>query len=103
LDLVSKIYSLTSHFPKEEMFGLTNQLRRASFSVSSNIADGLSRTSKLEKIRFLEISRSSIVEIDTQLEIVLKLNLCSENDLIDIEKLINSLFAMITSLKKKIK
>jgi len=103
LDLVSKIYSLTSHFPKEEMFGLTNQLRRASVSVSSNIAEGLSRTSKLEKIRFLEISRSSIVEIDTQLEIVLKLNLCSKNDLIDVEKLLNSLFAMITSLKKKIK
>jgi four helix bundle protein len=103
LDLVSKIYSLISHFPKEEMFGLTNELRRASVSVSSNIAEGLSRTSKLEKIRFLEISRSSIVEIDTQLEIVLKLNLCNKNDLIEIEKLLNSLFAMITSFKKKIK
>jgi four helix bundle protein len=44
LDLVSKIYSLTLQFPREERFGLTNQLRRASVSVSSNIAEGLSRT-----------------------------------------------------------
>jgi four helix bundle protein len=103
LDLVTKIYALTSHFPKEELFGLTIQLRRASVSVSSNIAEGLSRTSKLEKIRFLEISRSSVVEIDTQLEIALKLKLCNKNELKEIEKLLNSLFAMITSLKKKIK
>ena len=103
LDLVTKIYGLTSSFLKEELFGLTSQLRRASVSVSSNIAEGLSRTSKLEKIRFLEISRSSLVEIDTQLEIALKLNLCHKNELAEIEKLLNSLFAMITSLKKKIK
>ena len=103
LDLVTKIYSLTSQFPKEELLGLTNQLRRASVSVSSNVAEGLSRTSKLEKIRFLEISRSSLAEIDTQLEIALKLKLCNKNELVEIEKLLNSLFAMITSLKKKIK
>jgi len=103
LDLVTKIYSLTTQFPKEELFGLTSQLRRASVSVSSNIAEGLSRTSKLEKIRFLEISRSSLLEIDTQLEIALKLKLCDNNELVEIEKLLNSLFAMITSLKKKIK
>ena len=103
LDLVSKIYSLTSKFPKEELFGLTSQLRRTSVSVSSNIAEGLSRTSKQEKVRFLEISRSSLVEIDTQLEISFKLKLCNKNELAEIEKLLNSLFAMITSLKKKIK
>jgi len=103
LELVLKIYSLTFQFPKEELFGLTNQLKRASVSVSSNIAEGLSRTSKLEKVRYLEISRSSLVEIDSQLEIALKLKLCSKNDLIEIEKLLNSLFAMITSLKNKIK
>lgn len=103
LDLVTKIYSLTSQFPKEELFGLTNQMRRASVSVSSNIAEGLSRTSKLEKIRFLVISRSSLVEIDTQLEIAVNLKLCTKNQLVEIEKLLNSLFAMLSSLKKKIK
>ena len=103
LDLVAKIYGLTSNFPNEELFGLTSQLRRASVSVSSNIAEGLSRTSKLEKIWFLEISRSPLVEIDTQLEIAMKLKLLSKSDLAEIEKLMNSLFAMISSLKKKIK
>ena len=103
LDLVSKIYNLTSGFPKDELFGLTNQLRRASVSVVSNIAEGLSRTSTLEKKRFLEIARSSIVEIDTQLEITIKLTICNKKELVEIDKLINSLFAMITSLKKKIK
>lgn len=103
LDLVSKIYSLASRFPKEEMFGLTSQLRRASVSVSSNVAEGLSRTSKLEKVRFLKISRSSLVEIDTQLEIAIKLKLCNNKELVEVEKLLNSLFAMITSLKKKFK
>ncbi|HEY6435944.1 MAG TPA: four helix bundle protein [Ignavibacteriaceae bacterium] len=102
LELVSKIYFLTSQFPKEELFGLVSQLRRASVSVISNVAEGLSRTSKLEKTRFLEISRSSLVEIDTQLEIALKLKLCNKNELVEIEKLLNSLFTMITSLKKKI-
>ena len=92
LDLVSKIYSLTFQFPKEELFGLTNQLRRASVSVSSNIAESLSRSSRLEKSRFLEIARSSIVEIDTQLEIALKLKLCHNKDITEIEKLLNSLF-----------
>ncbi len=103
LDLVSKIYSLASRFPKEEMFGLTSQLRRASVSVSSNVAEGLSRTSKLEKVRFLKISRSSLVEIDTQLEIAIKLKLCNNKELVEVKKLLNSLFAMITSLKKKFK
>ena len=92
LDLVSKIYSLTFQFPKEELFGLTNQLRRASVAVSSNIAESLSRSSRLEKSRFLEIARSSIVEIDTQLEIALKLKLCHNKDITEIEKLVNSLF-----------
>ena len=82
LDFISKIHSLTSQFLKEELFGLTSQLRRASVSASSNITKDLSRTSKLEKIRFLEISRSSLVEIDTQLKISLKLKLCDKNELV---------------------
>jgi four helix bundle protein len=74
IELVDKIYLLTKTFPKEELFGLTNQLRRASVSVTSNLAEGLSRTSSNEKCRFLEISRSSVVEIDTQIEISVRLN-----------------------------
>lgn len=103
IDLILNIYKLTKIFPKEETFGLISQLRRASVSVTSNIAEGLSRTSSLEKIRFLEIARSSLVEIDTQLEITIALGYCKETELLEIDKLSNSLFAMISSLIKKIK
>lgn len=103
IELVDKIYSLTKIFPREELFGLTNQLRRASVSVTSNIAEGLSRKSSLEKCRFLEIARSSLIEVDSQLEIALKLKYNTNEDLNDISKLLNSIFAMITSLIKKIK
>ncbi|MFA5804174.1 MAG: four helix bundle protein [Melioribacteraceae bacterium] len=103
LELVDKIYSITKSFPREELFGLTNQLRRASVSITSNLSEGLSRTSSLEKCRFLEIARSSLVEIDTQLVISVRLKYCSEKELEGIEPLLNSIFAMITSLIKKIK
>jgi four helix bundle protein len=74
LELVELIYSITKNFPKSESFGLTIQLRRASISVISNLSEGLSRNSKIEKCRFLEIARSSLVEIDTQIEISIRLN-----------------------------
>ena len=71
--LVKEVYSISKTFPNEERFGLVSQLRRAVVSVSSNIAEGASRISSLEKKRFYEISRSSAVEIDTQFEIAVSL------------------------------
>ncbi len=65
LTLVSQVYKLTQSFPREEQFGLISQLRRASVSVISNIAEGFARSSEIETKRFLEISRSSLVEVDT--------------------------------------
>lgn len=93
LQLVVSIYKLTSKFPSEEKFGIILQLRRATVSAHSNLSEGLSRTSKLEKRRFLEISRSSVVEIDTQLEISLALGFCIESDLTEIDVIMNTLFA----------
>ena len=69
LKLVKEVYIATRLFPKEEQFVLISQIRRAAISVSSNIAEGASRISKAEKKRFYEISRSSLVEMDTQFEI----------------------------------
>lgn len=63
----SEIYNVTSDFPDTERFGLTNQLRRASVSVPSNIAEGCSRSSNKDFSRFLEIAIGSIFEIETQL------------------------------------
>jgi len=100
--LVSEVYKLTQSFPREEQFGLTSQLRRASVSVISNIAEGFARSSELETKRFLDIARSSLVEIDTQIEIALKLRYLNEKDIIDLAESSNHIFAMLTKLIKKI-
>lgn len=67
IELVTDIYALTDDFPSEEKFGLISQLRRASVSIPSNIAEGASRKSENERKRFYEIARSSLVEVDTQM------------------------------------
>ncbi|WP_354667377.1 four helix bundle protein [Winogradskyella psychrotolerans] len=70
----SEIYAITSKFPDSEKFGLTNQLRRASVSIPSNIAEGSSRNSNKDFARFLQISIGSAYEIETQLLISADLN-----------------------------
>jgi len=104
IDLVTSIYELTKMFPKEEEFGLKSQLRRASVSIPSNISEGLTRRTIADKIHFLNITDSSLSEIDTQLEISLRLNFINqkdfeviENKIITIQKLLSGL---IRSLKK---
>lgn len=71
--LCSNIYKLTTKFPDSEKFGLTNQLRRASVSVPSNIAEGSSRKSNKDFSRYLEIAIGSMYEMQTQLLIALDL------------------------------
>lgn len=92
LRLVKLIYKLTTQFPDNEKFGVTNQIRRASLSVVSNIAEGASRKSINEKKRFNEISRSSLVEIDTQLEVVLMLEYASKDNIFEIENQVSRIF-----------
>ena len=101
LILVADIYKITQSFPREEQFGLTSQLRRASVSVISNIAEGFARSSELETKRFLDIARASLVEVDAQIEIALKLNYLNRKDIIDLTESSNHIFAMLTKLIKK--
>lgn len=65
--LVIEIYQITKNFPKEELFGLTNQMKRAAVSITSNISEGFSRQSFKEKIQFYSIARGSVTEIQNQL------------------------------------
>ena len=65
--IVLEIYKITKQFPKEELFGLTNQIRRAAVSITSNIAEGFSRNSYKEKLQFYSISLGSLTEIQNQL------------------------------------
>ncbi len=74
IEFVQNIYKVTAGFPKEELYGLTSQLRKASVSYPSNIAEGAARFSKKECLQFLYIALGSLSEIETQLIIASKLN-----------------------------
>ena len=100
ITFTTKVYNLTNDFPNSETYGLSSQLRRAAVSVSSNIAEGAARKSKLERVRFFEMARSSIVEIDTHLEISKHLNYVKEDILEELDIDINRIFAMLSQLIK---
>ena len=80
MELVTEVYRVTQRFPKEEMYGLTAQLRRAAVSVPSNIAEGQARYSHLDFQRFLRQARGSLVEIETQLLIAVNLGFMDAKD-----------------------
>ena len=89
-ELVKLVYQLTLLFPKEEIYGLTNQLRRSVVSVPSNIAEGNGRQSNKETIHFLYIAKGSLYEVETQLYLSNDLEYISEEQLKEIlEKVIS--------------
>lgn len=98
IELVKKVYQHTKTYPKEEQFVLVSQLRRAAISVCSNLAEGSARKSKAEKKRFYEISRSSLVEVDTQIEISLILEYLKKNEIPKLEAYLESVFKMLSKM-----
>ena len=101
--LVKDIYCITSNFPKEELYGLTSQMKRCAISIPSNIAEGSGRKGNAELIRFLYISLGSLSELETQLDISIMLNFTKENK--DIQNRIyfikNMLSKLIISVNNK--
>ena len=102
IDMVDMIYQITRNFPKEELYGLTNQLRRAAVSIPSNIAEGHARASTAEFLRFLSIARGSLAEVETQLLIAQRLGYLTNDQLtpilslqIEINKMTNGLMAKL--------
>ncbi|MDR6488721.1 four helix bundle protein [Chryseobacterium vietnamense] len=98
IDFVTEIYRTTEAFPKDEIYGLTSQIRRAAVSIPSNIAEGNSRRSKPDYVQFLKISRGSCAEVETQLIISKNLKFLNENEhlkvnekIIEISKMLNGL------------
>ena len=100
IELVKDVYAVTASFPKEEMYGLTGQIRRAAVSVPSNIAEGAARTGSKEFLRFLSISRGSLSELETQLIISKDLGYFQSDDKM-FEK-INKIFGLIGGLMRSL-
>jgi len=101
--LVRNVYILTQKFPKEELYGLTNQMRRCAVSIPSNIAEGYGRNSTGDYKRFLQIAVGSLYELQTQIEISFQLKYLDENNLNSIISLCTEIDKILYSLIQKIK
>lgn len=99
IELADKIYLATEEFPTDERFGLTNQMRRASVSVSSNIAEGSSRSSNKEYARFVEIAYGSVMEIVSQLHLAQRRRFISEEPFKTIYQLCDDVARMLSGLR----
>ena len=105
MDIVTDVYRLTEAFPSEEKFGMSSQMRRCAVSIPSNIAEGAARNTHKEFINFLHIAQGSLAELDTQLEIALRLKFTNQETwtnmnakLIEEDKMLSGL---IHSIKDK--
>lgn len=101
--LILEIYRLTEYFPKNEMFGLTSQMRRASISVASNIVEGYSRWSDGEFLRFLLISFASASELEMQLMASRELKFLPVENFVTSEHLLRDVLNLLAAFIKKIK
>lgn len=99
---IKEIYLTTADFPNEEIFGIVSQLRRASISISNNIAEGSGRESKKDFSRFLTISYSSAVEVENLLIISNDLEMINEYQFENLYKKIEEIQKMIFALRKSI-
>jgi four helix bundle protein len=104
MDLVVAVYELTRGFPRDELYGLTSQIRRAAVSIPANIAEGQGRRSKPEFRQFLGNARGSLLELDTHLELALRLNYLKpvqhqgiNERVIEVGRILNGLLRSLTS------
>ena len=101
--LVKSVYELQQNFPKEEMFGLGNQIRRAAVSITANIAEGCGRNSIKEKGHFFEIAFDSLTEVYSELLTALDLGYISEQELDSIRPQFTRLASVLSGLRKSCK
>ncbi|MCL4470392.1 MAG: four helix bundle protein [Gammaproteobacteria bacterium] len=100
ISLVKAVYQVSQSFPKEEIYGLTSQMRRAAVSVPSNLAEGAARTGQREFAQFISIARGSLSELETQLLIAVELDYLAQAH--TIFPLLDRVSRLITGLHKKI-
>ena len=106
VELVTSLYVMTKTFPKDELFGLVSQIRRAAVSVPSNIAEGYARGTDKEKLHFLRISSGSLSEVETQLLLSLNLGYIAQDTHDALSESLTAVWkqlnALISSLKKRV-
>ena len=102
MTLVTRLYEVTQTFPKEELFGITSQMRRAAVSIPSNIAEGYGRIYGKETLKFLSIAQGSASELETQLQISLRLGMASVSALNDLISLTEEILRMLSALIKTV-
>ena len=103
MDLVVEVYKLVKLLPKNETYGLSDQMRRAAVSIPSNIAEGQGRHSTAEFIRFLNIARGSCFELNTQLQICIRLEYIIKSDIENALNLSDEVGKMLSALIAKLK
>lgn len=102
IQLVEMIYVITKDFPKDELYALTNQIRRAAVSIPSNIAEGQQRNSTEQFCYFLSIAQGSKAEVETQVIIAKRLNYITENKEKELLKQLEEISKMLVALKKRL-
>lgn len=102
-DLVKNIYKLTAAFPDSEIYGLVSQMRRASISIPSNLAEGFSRKHKKEFSQFVSIAFGSGAELETQLLLAKELDFVSVKEFTELNDLLTEVMKMLSSLRSKLK
>ncbi|MDZ7804383.1 four helix bundle protein [Thiohalophilus sp.] len=103
IEIVEEIYRITRNFPGEERFGLVSQMRRCAVSIPSNIAEGSARNGNNEFRNFLHIAQASLSELDTQLEITLRLGYIKIEAHNEIDKRLNETDKMLSGLIRSLK
>lgn len=103
MDIVADVYKLTGKFPKEELYGLTSQVRRAAVSIPANIAEGFRRYHPKEHKQFLAIAMGSAAELETELLLAERLRYFSGDDLKALSPKFESLGRMLTTIIRRFK
>jgi four helix bundle protein len=103
MDLCEMLYKATVSFPKEEVYGITAQMRRCAVSIASNIAEGHSRNTKGEYIQFIGISKGSLSELETQIILANRLGYCKAAEKENLLSLCSEVGKMLVSIQIKLK
>jgi four helix bundle protein len=102
MEMVEQIYTISTSFPRDERFGLTAQIRRAAVSVPSNIAEGNARSSPRDEVRFHTMALGSIAEVETQLELAVRLRFIEPQSAVRAFDLLDQTGRLITRLRQSL-